>query len=760
MDYQYFLQSKIISHDAVGFDVADSDINPALFPFQRAIVKWACKKGRAALFEDCGLGKTAQQLEWARLVCERTGGNVLVVAPLAVSWQTANEGIKILNDDGQSLGIFVNKCRDRFDVKPGVNITNYQKLDNFDISEFVGIVIDESSILKSFSGKIRNQIIESCRSIQFKMACTATPAPNDFMELGNHSEFLGAMSRTEMLSTFFINDSNETQKWRLKGHSESKFWKWICSWAVMLRKPSDLGFSDEGFILPPVEMIQHTLSVGRPMPGRLFVETAQTLLERRDARRETIPERCAKAAEIANGINGQVLVWCDLNNEGDELARLIDGAVQVSGADDDETKEKAMLDFIQGRVRCLVTKPSIAGFGMNFQVCSNEIFVGLSDSYEKFYQGLRRCWRFGQKNPVNVHIITADIEGAVLDNIRRKGEDATRMAAEMTANMGDISKVEINTITRTQDDYSENVVKEKDWTLYHGDCVEKTKELADESVDFSVFSPPFASLYTYSNSERDMGNSRGDEFFIHFGFLVKDLFRVIKQGRLIAVHCAQIPAMKERDGYIGIKDFRGDIIRLFQSVGFIFHSETVIWKDPLIEATRTKALGLMHKQLEKDSTRCRCGLPDYLLAFRKPGDNENPVSHEGGLKEFIGENEPTETGIKYSHNVWRRYADPIWMDIRQTRTLNYRVARDNKDERHICPLQLDVIERALELWSTKGDLVFSPFAGIGSEGFCSLEMGRRFIGIELKKSYFDTAVKNLQSATGERGGKQLGLFDL
>jgi len=313
-------------------------------------------------------------------------------------------------------------------------------------------------------------------------------------------------------------------------------------------------------------------------------------------------------------------------------------------------------------------------------------------------------------------------------------------------------------------------VIENDFALYNGDCVEVARGLPDNSLHYSIFSPPFASLYTYSNSDRDMGNCRNDaEFFDHFKFLIHELFRVTIPGRLVSFHCMDIPAMKSRDGYIGIKDFPSQLRQAFEDEGFIWHSRVTIWKDPLVEATRTKALGLMHKQLVKDSSMCRQGLPDYVLTMRKPGDNPEPITHPDGMVRFFGENEPGAPKIDrpdpdkeaasakkpyvgepvYSHQVWRRYASPVWMDIRQSNTLQYRSAREEKDERHICPLQLDVIARSVELWSNPNDIVFSPFAGIGSEGYQAIKMGRRFVGVELKSSYFKIAVNNLQMAVQE-----------
>lgn len=295
-----------------------------------------------------------------------------------------------------------------------------------------------------------------------------------------------------------------------------------------------------------------------------------------------------------------------------------------------------------------------------------------------------------------------------------------------------------------------------DYALYHGDSIEVIQGIPTESIGFSMFSPPFAELYTYSDSEQDMGNAKDyDEFFQHFDFLISELFRVMMTGRSISIHCIDIPKMKERHGFIGLQDFPGDIIRAFQRHGFIYHSRVIIWKNPLIEATRTKALGLMHKQLCKDSAISRQGLPDYVVTMRKPGENKQPIKHGEGFQDFIGENEPTERGIKYQHEVWRRYASPVWMDINQSDTLNFREARDEKDEKHICPLQLDVIERCMALWSNNGDTFLTPFGGIGSEAYIAIKMGRKPVSIELKKSYYDQMVKNVSTAYENSNSKVL-----
>ena len=726
--YADFLASKAVRHVPTGLDIVPA-LNPQLFDFQADIVRWALRKGRAAIFADCGMGKTAMQLEWAKHI----PGKVLILAPLAVSTQTVREGQKFHVDCAYS----------RTPIDAHVTVTNYEMLDHFNPADYTAVVLDESSILKAYDGKFRTQIIESFRDVPFRLACTATPAPNDHMELGNHAEFLGVMTRTEMLSTFFVHDGGDTSKWRLKGHAEADFWRWMCSWAVMIRKPSDLGYEDGAFILPGLTMHQHVVEAQHTPDGALFAMEATTLQERQQARKLTTIERAQRVADlVATRPDEPWLIWCNLNDESQTVTRMIEDAVEVTGSDSPEAKESRMLGFTAGDHRVLVTKPSIAGFGMNWQHCPNVVFLGLSDSYEQFYQAVRRCWRFGQTREVQCHVITSDIEGAVVANIQRKEADAARMAEEMVSHMHDLNEQEIRGTVRTKDEYRTGKESGSGWDMHLGDCVDIVATIPSDSIGYSIFSPPFASLYTYSASDRDMGNCRThDEFYDHFKFLVRDLHRVLMPGRLVSFHCMNLPASKERDGFIGIKDFRGQLVRMFEDAGFVFHSEVCIWKDPVTAMQRTKAIGLLWKQLKKDSTISRQGIPDYLVTMRKLGDNPEPVSH---------------TPEDFPVQLWQKYASPVWMDINPSNTLQKESAREDKDERHICPLQLDVIERALKLWSNPGDLVLSPFAGIGSEGYMAIKMGRRFVGAELKGSYFKQAVANLRSAEQSEHG---GLFD-
>ena len=724
IEYQEFLEQKTRADVPTGLSVIP-ELNAALFPFQRDIVAWALKRGRSAIFADCGMGKTLMQLEWARHI----PGDVLILAPLAVAKQTVREGEK--------FGISVNYARAQSDVVPGITITNYEMLQHFDASRFTGVVLDESSILKAYDGKTRTAIIDAFRSTPFRLACTATPAPNDYMELGNHSEFLGVMSRSEMLSMFFVHDGGETQTWRLKGHAEQAFWKWLASWAVLIRKPSDLGYEDGEFILPELNLAEHIVATDRPTGDYLFALEALSLQDRISARRDSVGERVAKCAELVNGTRQQWVVWCNLNTESAALTSAISGAVEVKGSDSIEHKEKALADFQSGKARVIVSKPSICGFGLNWQHCHNMAFVGLSDSWEQYYQAVRRCWRFGQDKPVTVALIVADVEGAVLRNIKSKDAAAAEMAESLVAHMRTEMQNNIKGTTRMMDKYERDTASGDNWTLHLGDCVEVVKDIPSDSIHYTVFSPPFASLYTYSASDRDMGNCADtEEFHRHFAYLVKEMYRTTMPGRLLSFHCMNLPTSKTHHGYIGIRDFRGELIRLFESEGWIFHSEVCIWKDPVTAMQRTKALGLLYKQLRKDSAMSRQGIPDYLVTMRKPGENPEPVTktHEG-----------------FPVGVWQRYASPVWMDINPSDTLTFRSAREEDDERHICPLQLDVIKRAIELWSNPGDLVLSPFAGIGSEGYMALQLGRQFVGAELKRSYWDQAKANLSHAKSAMG---------
>lgn len=731
-EYNEFLEMKKTQRIESGFAVEDADLNPALFDFQKYCVKRALAVGKFALFEDCGLGKTIQQLEWAQKVFEHTDQPVLILAPLAVISQTIKEGEK-----------FGYKVMDYDEMKPnnldecGIFITNYDNLPNVEVSCFGDIVLDESSILKNFQGKTRTYIIEQFKRTPYKLACTATPSPNDTTEICNHAEFLDVMSRSEMLAMYFVHDGGSTSDWRLKGHAKQSFWDFVSMWAVMLNKPSDIGFDDKGYDLPPLNVIQDIVETPKRDNGMLFNTSAVSATEFHKELRLTYKIRLDRVAEMVKARPDEnFIIWIGHDDEGKYLRSLLPEAIEVKGSDSREYKKEKLLGFGNGDFRILITKLKIAQFGLNYQNCHNQIYASLDFSFEATYQGIRRSYRFGQKEAVNIYLITTDTMQNVKDSFDAKQKAFNEMQSAMTEAMNRNIK---NKIILKKMEVS-NQYKSERCDIRLGDCVQLIQSIPDESIGFSIFSPPFAELYTYSDKLEDMGNSKDyQEFFKAFKFLVKELYRVMWGGRNIAVHCMDLPIQKGKEGYIGLRDFSGMILQAFTEVGFIYHSRVTIWKNPVTEMQRTKALGLLHKQVGKDAAMSRVGIPDYLMVFRKEGEHEHPVH------------------CNISVDTWQKYASPVWMDIDYSNTLNAAKGRDEADEKHICPLQLDTIERAITLWSNEGDTVLTPFLGIGSEVYEAVKLNRFGIGFELKESYFREAIKNIKGM--EQLKSQKSLFD-
>jgi hypothetical protein len=460
VSYQSFVSRKLSRVPPTGLPNAGELVLPAgLFDFQELLVRWALRRGRAAIFADTGLGKSRMQLAWADAVHRETGHDVLILAPLAVAAQTVAEGVEI--------GVAVHHCRDGADVGSGITITNYDRLHRFDTSRFGAVVLDESSIIKHHTSKTLALLLDAFAQTPFKLCATATPAPNDWTELGTHAQFLGICSQVEMLSEYFVHDGGDTQSWRLKGHARAQFWKWVASWAALVRKPSDLGCDDGRYNLPALRVSQHvTKSTGHDQAetGMLFALEANTLSERRNARRASLAGRVAECAAMVNADREPWIVWCDLNAEGDALRAAIPDAVEIRGSDEPEVKEQRLVDFAAGRIRVLVTKPSIAGFGLNWQHCARMAFVGVTDSWEAYYQAVRRCWRFGQRREVEVHIFASDLEGAVINNLQRKERDAAAMADSLSAETHDAVMMEVTGVTRQTNPYNpERPVKCPPW---------------------------------------------------------------------------------------------------------------------------------------------------------------------------------------------------------------------------------------------------------------------------------------------------------
>lgn len=753
MEYNEFLKSKQLKQSYAGKEISGDEINPILFDFQRDVTKWAVRKGRCAIFLDTGLGKTFIQLEWARLIGELT----LIIAPLSVARQTVREAAK--------LGIDAVYVRNQSQIgSSGIYITNYEMVDNFDFSKFGAVVLDESSILKAISGKTRQRLTDLCQDVPYRLCCTATPAPNDHIELGNHAEFLGICSRAEMLAMFFINANKEHtfyvdnrayrkkgsnkggQEWRLKHHAEKPFFKWLASWAFAMTKPSDLGYDDDGFILPELKINPHYVKADYKPDDQLFFTHIKGIKNAANIRRDTAPARLIKLREIINN-DDQWIVWCGLNEEGKIITETLKefGAIEVRGDHGPEYKAETFEAFQDGKHRILVTKPTIGGFGMNFQNAHNMAFFGLNYSWEQYYQCVRREWRYLQEKPVTVHIIVSDMEADIYREIIRKDAQAKRLRQGLIDQIRNYEEAEIKMDETEIDNDAEDIVKRDGYVAMLGDSCERLKELDTASIDLSVYSPPFADLYTYTDSARDLGNSKNwDEFFGHYSFIIRDLLRVTKPGRLTCVHVSDIPAMAQKDGYIGVKDFPGAVIKAYEQEGWIFVGRAFVQKNPQAQAIRTKSKALLFVQLRKDSTDSRPALVDQILLFKVPGENTVPVN-------------PVANG-DLDNERWIEWANGIWLGISESDTLQYGVARDTDDEKHICPLQLGTIERCIKLYSNPGEVVLSPFMGIGSEGYVALKFNRKFIGIELKQSYFNIATKNLERASMMKNANLL--FDL
>lgn len=601
---------------------------------------------------------TVQQLEWAQQVVNHINKPVLILAPLGVIGQTIKEGVHF----GYNVTEIALTTFDQ-DLAAGIYITNYDNMDNIDAYLFGGVVLDESSILKNFAGKTRTALIEDFKNTPYKLCCTATPSPNDTTELCNHAEFLNIMTRNEMLAMYFVHDGGSTSDWRLKGHAQQDFWNFVSTWAVMLSKPSDIGFSDDGYILPPMNVIEDYIVTEKKDNGALFNDMAVSATDFHKELRRTIKQRLERVAEIVNASSENWIIWIGQDEEGKVLRELIPDAVEVKGSDSKQYKKDKLLGFANNEFRVLITKLKIASFGLNYQNCRNQMFASLDFSFEATYQGIRRSYRFGQKDEVNIHIITLD----TMQNVKSSFEEKQKQFLEMQKSMTEAMCRNINNQIKLKKMEVDNKYQSKNCDIRLGDCVQLIQNVPDESIGFSIFSPPFAELYTYSDKLEDMGNSKDyKEFFTAFKYLVKELYRVLWSGRNVAVHCMDLPIQKGKEGYIGLRDFSGMILEAFQEVGFIYHSRVTIWKNPVTEMQRTKALGLLHKQVKKDAAMSRVGIPDYLMVFRKEGEHEHPVHCD------------------ISVDTWQKYASPVWMDIDYSKTLNGIKGRDENDEKHIC----------------------------------------------------------------------------
>ena len=732
MNYTEFLQTKKKSFLESGFEINENELNSNLFDFQKYIVKRALKCGRFAIFADCGLGKTLMQLSWAEQVVKKTNKSVLILAPLAVKAQTIQEALKF-----------------KIDLK-GIEINNYEQLDNIDTDKYIGIILDESSILKNFTGKYKKLIIDRFDKTPYKLACTATPSPNDLNEIGNHSEFLNVLDAQDMRAKWFVRDEG-MNNYRLKGHAKKDFYGWISNWAVMLTNPSDLGFDGSKYILPKLQYHEKMIETKSRNNGKLFNEGSINATDFNKELKLTLIERFDEVANIVNNSKESFIIWVNQNEEEKKALQLIPDAIAVNGSEKPEIKESKLLGFAKGEFRVLITKKKIAQFGMNFQNCHNQIFASLDFSFEGLYQAIRRSYRFGQKNNVNIYLITTDTMENVMKSIEKKQNQFLEMQQEMNKYINGDSFGLLNS-------YEYKEAKTKDYWLMKGDSCQEIKRIPDNSVDLIIFSPPFSSLFTYSNYIHDMGNNDNhEEFFKQYNFLLNDLYRILKPGRLMVCHTKDLAVYKNSSGYTGLYDFTGAHHRAVEEVGFKYHSKVNIWTDPVLEMQRTKTQRLLYKQLRKDSSYTGVGLPEYCTIFRKwSGDEDKwtPINNKNT------DNFPLDTWQHWASPVWNvekqdiehleevmlNFKQQTWMNIKRTDVLNNTEGTDLGDEKHIAPLQLSVIRKCVQMWSNIGETVYTPFLGIGSEIYESVKLGRYGIGCELKDKYFETAVKNVNKA--------------
>lgn len=732
MNYDEFLKTKQKNLIPSGFDIKESELNNALKPFQKHCVKVALKMGRYALFEGCGLGKTIQQLDWAYQVSKHTGRPVLILAPLGVTAQTIAEGKKF----GISIA--------RYDIIEAINtdglfISNYDQLDNIDCSLFSGVVLDESSILKNFTGATKKLLLEKFEKTPYKLCCTATPSPNDLNELGNHSEFLQYLDAQDMRSKWFVRDEG-MNNYRLKGHAKKDFYGWVSSWAKNFLHPKDIGFNEKGYDLPELNFVEKVIKTSKREDGLLFNQGSVNATNFNQELRLTKVERLEEVAAIVNNSDEQFLIWVKQNEEGEYLRKLIPEAIEVKGSDSISWKEEKLLGFASKEFRVLITKAKIAQFGLNFQSCHNQVFSTLDFSFEAFYQQVRRSYRFGQEHAVNIYFITTDTMENVIASIKQKETQFLEMQEEMNQNMNDNKYGLLN-----QYDFKE--YKTDAMWLMHGDSCIEIDRIEDNSLDLIVFSPPFSALFTYSNYIHDMGNNENhDEFFKQYAFLLKKLYKKLKPGRLMCCHTKDLGVYKNSSGYTGMYDFTSEHTRAVLAENFKLHSKITIWCDPVLEMQRTKTQRLLYKTLTTDSSYTGIGMAEYITIFRKWAGNEEawePITNK--------------TKQNFPLDLWQKWASPVWMDIKRTDVLNNKEGTAMGDEKHIAPLQLEVIHRLVNLWSNEGETIFTPFLGIGSECYMALKNNRKAIGIELKPSYWEVAVKNCKNVQAMK--KQATIFD-
>lgn len=811
--YSEFLEEKDKDDKGAGFEVPRESLNPMLFEWQKDIVEWMLRKGRVLIGLNCGLGKGPIQLEGLKLVNERENKPTIMFAPPGVKTQ-----FKAI--EAPKFGYDINVVDEDEDIINGINITNYERLMKketikeyekeiyfkfwfhcqpveikrtddtiqverfrFDPRQFGAVALDEASILKHYGAKTRERLTRFAENIPFRICATATPAPNDIYELGSYAEFLGIMKSRQIKAKYFIQDGNTSTKFRLMKPAIKKWWEFVSKWAIIINSPSDLGYSNEGFDLPEFKIVNHVLKDNQPSPGMLIPMPAKTLPETERIKKKTIKERMNKVAEIASADNDHKLIFIRRNEEGILLNKLIPDSVEVAGRHSDEVREDRLIGFAQGKYKHLITKPGIGGFGLNLQQYCHRIISGnVNYSNEERYQYERRVYRFGQEKDVQHDIVTMDTEDNILFKLREKEEKMEQSAIEVIKNMNihDLNKQQKTRKDKTG--YEENEHISEYWKVLLGDSCTRVNELEDYSLDTIITSVPFPAMYAYTNFDEDIGNyETAEDLCKHLKYVFAGLLPKMKPGAMAHIHIAQGVAFQNRHGYQGLWDFRGPLVKMMQDIGWEFYSEITVEKDPQTQAARNHSLPLMQKTVFTDAASLGASVPDYLILFKVPGEKEKVTALLSDPTIQGKYNSPDgwitmDMWINWASNVWLMYRKGMkwWEGINVTRVLGallnnktgerngfgIRSARDEEEEKHLCELQLDIIERCVAIHTKPGDLVCDPFSGIGSVGFQSLLMGRRYVGIELKKSYWLTSIKNLEYCEHKIKQQKFDLFSL
>ena len=822
MTYKEFLTSKIEIAKDSGFEISDSEINPALKPHQRDAVRWALKGGRRALFESFGLGKTVQELEFCHQVVRRLGGKALIVCPLGVRQEFIRDAAEIL---GYEAPVYVRTMEEGRDTEGKILLTNYERVRDGDIRPefFMATALDEASVLRSFGSKTYQTFLEKFRGVPYKLVATATPSPNRYKELIHYAGYLEVMDTGQALTRFFQRDSTKANNLTLYPNMEDEFWLWVSSWALFITKPSDLNpeYSDEGYELPPLEVRWHELpihygdAVEKDGQMALFEEAAAGLKEAARVKRESIDARVQKMREIVEeSPEDHFILWHDLEAERAAIKKALPEAVDIYGAMDLEERERRVIAFSEGRVKLFATKKELSGSGCNFQRhCHREIFVGIDYEFNDFIQAIHRCYRFLQTEPVIIDIIYMENEKEIREALLEKWKNHDRMVEKMVEIVRKYGLSAAGLEKRLERKMGVKTVRIKGqhYTAVNDDCVEEVRRMESDSVGLIHTSIPFGNHYEYSANYNDFGHNENTErFFGQMDFLTPELLRVLKPGRVAAIH------VKDRvlfgnatgTGMPTIEPFHALCIEHYMKHGFQYFGMITVVTDVVRENNQTYRLGWSEQC--KDGSKMGVGCPEYILLFRKlPTDRSTAYADEPVKKtkeeytraqwqidahgywrssgdRLVSKEELERISVDNLQAVYRQYSREhvysyeehvklakkldrdgrlpatfmvvapgswntleVWDDINRMRTLNTTQSR-RRAQMHVCPLQLDIVERIINRYSNKGDLVLDPFGGLMTVPMMAVKMGRKGYGIELSPDYFRDGVGYLQAADEER----------